>query len=50
MITHIVGADNVSADTISQFQMQRFRPLAPDTNPQPDHIRVLPILSTANNP
>ena len=35
MITHIAGLDNVIADSISRFQMQRFRSLAPDANPLP---------------
>ena len=48
MITHIAGANNVITDAISWFQMQRFRSLAPDASPQPDHICVLSILSSAN--
>ena len=39
---HIAGTNNVSADAISRFQMQHFRSLAPDANPEPNHIRVLP--------
>ena len=45
MITHI--ADNI-ADAISRFQMERFRSLAPAANLQPDPIRALPTLTSAN--
>ena len=48
MITHIAGVDNVIADAISRFQMQRFKLLAPKASPLPDHIRVFPTLSSAN--
>ena len=48
MITHISGINNVIADAISRFQMQRFRSLAPDASPLPDPIRVLPMMSSVN--
>jgi len=42
IITCIAGLDNVIADSISQFHMQRFRLLAPDANPLLDPIRAFP--------
>ena len=38
MITHITGTNNCIADAISRFQMDRFRSLAPQANPNPDPI------------
>ena len=48
MITHISGINNVIADAISWFQMQRFRSLTPGCQPLPDLIQVLPMLSSVN--
>ena len=48
MITHIAGINNNIADTISRFQMERFRTLAPAANLQPDPIRALPTPTSAN--
>ena len=48
MITHIAGINNNIADAISRFQMERFRTLAPAANLQPDPIRALPTLTSAN--
>ena len=48
MITHITGINNNIADAISRFQMERFRSLAPAANLQPDPIRALPTLTSAN--
>ena len=48
MITQIAGINNNIADAISQFQMECFRSLAPAANLQPDPIRALPPLTSAN--
>ena len=48
MITHIAGINNNIADAISRFQMERFSSLAPAANLQPDPIRALPTLTSAN--
>ena len=48
MITHIAGINNNIADAISRFQMERFRSLAPAANLQPDPIRALLALTSAN--
>ena len=49
MITHITGTNNCIADAISRFQMDRFRSLAPQANPQADPILALPTPSSANS-
>ena len=48
MISHIAGINNNIADAISRFQMELFRTLAPAANLQPDPIRALPTLTSAN--
>ena len=48
MITHITGTNNCIADAISRFQMDRFRSLAPQANPNPDPILALQTPSSAS--
>ena len=43
IFTYIAGTNNVIADGISWFQMQHFRSMSLDANPQPDHIHVFDI-------
>ena len=48
MITHIIGTNNCIADAISRFQMDPFRSLAPQANPNPDPILALKTPSSAS--
>ena len=45
VITHIAGTDNCIADSLSRFQDQRFRTLAPAALPTADIIRAWPTVS-----
>ena len=48
MITHITGTNNCIADAISCFQMDPFRSLVPQANPNPDPILALQTSSSAS--
>ena len=45
VITYISGIDNCIADSLSCFQLHRFRELAPEAHPYPDPICAWPTPS-----
>ena len=42
VVTHISGINNSIADSLSYFQMEQFRSLAPTFQQYPDHIPAWP--------
>ena len=44
-VVHIDGANNAIADSLSRFQQDRFKQLAPPANPTPDNIPAWPTQS-----
>ena len=44
-ITHIAGTENVIADCLSRFQLDKFKKFAPLANPAPDSIPAWPTQS-----
>ena len=44
-VIHVPGVCNDIADSLSHFQMDRFRRVAPKANPLPDHIPAWPMQS-----
>ena len=52
VVTHISGINNSIADSLSRFQMDRFRSLAPTSQQNPDHIPAWPtpcFIQPSNN-
>ena len=52
IVTHINGINNSIADSLSHFQMERFRSLAPTSHQNADHIPAWPtpcFIQPSNN-
>ena len=52
VVTHIIGINNSIADSLSRFQMEQFRSLAPTSQQNPDNIPAWPtpcFIQPSNN-